>query len=92
MNRNVYTCENTRQKLHTTTRKLLDVCSFGYQVVCCSNEKHTKPVKVYRGDDAGVKFIECLMNEEIEINEILKKNESMKMSKTDVEEHREATH
>lgn len=31
-------------------------CSCGYKVVCCYDNKHSKAVKMYRGENAAYKF------------------------------------
>lgn len=57
-NKTIFTCENDPSKSHTTKKKLLEICSFGYKVVCSENPKYTKPVKIYRGENASDKLLE----------------------------------
>ena len=33
-------------------------CSYGYMVVCCYDDKYSKPVQIYRGENAVYKFME----------------------------------
>ena len=33
-------------------------CRYGYWVVCCYYDKYSKPVQIYRGEDAVHKFME----------------------------------
>ena len=63
----------------TTSTTRLEVCSFGYKVVC-EDERYTKPVVIYRGKDAGEKLIECLLQEQGEIEKILSKVEPMNVT------------
>ena len=79
-------------KSQTTPKKHLDVCSFGYKVVCCANDRYSKPVQIYRGPNASEKFIERLLAEQREIKEILKKNEPMFMTDEDKKHFSEASH
>lgn len=88
----VQTCENSGEKSHTTTTKHLNVCSFGYKVVCSADEKYTKPTKIYRGPNAADTFIERLLQEQREIKELLNKNEPMIMTDEDKKHFAEATH
>ena len=37
-------------------------CSYGYKVVCCYDDKYTKPVKIYRGEEVK-KFMDEMLNE-----------------------------
>ena len=48
-------------------------CSYGYKVVCLENERYSKPFKMFRGEDAVFKFFESIFQEELEINEHMKK-------------------
>jgi hypothetical protein len=45
-----------------------EACSYGYKVVCHENDKYTKPLKTFRGEDAVYKFFEALFEEELEIH------------------------
>ena len=38
-------------------------CSYGYKVVCCYDNKFTKPVQIYRGIDAAYNFLEKMLDE-----------------------------
>ena len=46
-------------------------CVYGYKVVCCYDDKYSKPIQIYRGENAVNKFMEgmseevkyCRMNE-----------------------------
>lgn len=90
--RPIQTCENNIEISHTTPTKRLDVCCFGYKVVCSADDRYSKPTEVYRGPDAADKFIERLLEEQREIKEILKRNEPMVMTAEDEKRFSEATH
>ena len=38
-------------------------CSYGYKVVCCYDDKYTKPVKIYRGEEPIKTFMDEMLNE-----------------------------
>ena len=60
-------------------------CSYGYKVVCCYDDKLSKPFKMYRGVDSVNKFFSDIFEEEKEILEKLKefKNTPMELSNED---------
>ena len=41
-------CEPNKNKSYTDKYKKHTNCSYGYEVVCCYDDKYTKPVKIYR--------------------------------------------
>ena len=38
-------------------------CSYDYRVVCCYDDKYTKPVKIYRGEEPIKTFMDEMLNE-----------------------------
>ena len=63
------------QKLTVTQKQEMDkeqteklqkhvACSYGYKVVCCYDEKLSKPFKMYRGFDSVYKFFTDIFEEE----------------------------
>ena len=38
-------------------------CGYGYKVICCYDDKYTKPTQVYRGKNAVYKFMESMLDE-----------------------------
>ena len=51
------TCQPSNQKSYTTTYQSHRACGFGYKVVCHYDQSYSKPVQIYRGEDAIEKFI-----------------------------------
>ena len=45
----------------TTTYQKHKACSYGYKVICCYDDKYSKPIKIYRGEDSIDKFIEDML-------------------------------
>ena len=68
-------------------------CGYGYKVVCCYDDKYTKPTQVYRGPNAVYKFIEAILQEEKHCKETMKKcfNKDLRMSKKDEELFKQET-
>ncbi|MCG7869684.1 MAG: DNA polymerase, partial [Candidatus Thiodiazotropha taylori] len=75
----VHTCQPNPDRSASTPSTKLEVCGFGYKVVC-ENEQYTKPTVIYRGKDAGKKLIEGLLREEEEIRSILSNIEPMNIT------------
>ena len=38
-------------------------CGYGYKVVCCYDDKYSKPVQKYKGENAVHKFMEKMLKE-----------------------------
>ncbi len=74
INRPIDTCTPDPTMSHTTPTRHLNVCSFGYKVVCVSPEK-TKQTVIFRGPNASEKFLECLLEEKQAIETQLAKIE-----------------
>ena len=60
-------------------------CGYGYKVVCCYDDKYTKPVQIYRGEKAVYKFMEKMLEEVKYCKNIMKKefNKPLIMEKDD---------
>ena len=52
---NVQGCKPNNDKSYTEKYQKHTDCSYGYKVVCC--DKYSKPVQIYRGENAVYKFI-----------------------------------
>ena len=68
-------------------------CSYGYKVVCCYDDRLSKPFKMYRGLDSVHKFFTDIFAEEKEILDKLKEFQKTPMYMSNEEEmhHRKAT-
>ena len=55
--------EEMKKRLYTEAYQTHEDCGFGYKVVCCYDDKYSKPVKIYRGKNAVYKFLEQTLNE-----------------------------
>ena len=56
-------CLPPDQKSYTSTYQSHRACSYGYKVICHADQNYSKPVQIYRGEDAIEKFIEKMFEE-----------------------------
>ena len=61
-------CQEQTEKLQKHV-----ACSYGYKVVCCYDDRLSKPFKMYRGLDIVNKFFADIFQEEKEILEKIKR-------------------
>ena len=54
----VSSCKPNNDKSYTEAYQKHTDCGYGYKVVCCYDDKYTKPVQIYRGQRAVYKFME----------------------------------
>ena len=59
----VDSCQPNNEKSYTEAYQKHTDCGYGYKVVCCYNNKYSKPVQVYRGENAVYKFMENMLEE-----------------------------
>ena len=55
---NVQGCKPIDDKSYTDAYQKRTDCGFGYKVVCCYDDKYTKPVQIYRSGNTVYKFME----------------------------------
>ena len=48
-------------------------CSCGYKVECCYDDKYSKPIQTYRGENAVYKFVEKMLKEVKYCKAVIKK-------------------
>ena len=51
-------CQPNNDKSYTESYQNHKDCGFGYKIVCCYDDKYSKPVQNYRGEKAVYKFME----------------------------------
>ena len=51
------------KRSYTEAYQTHEDCGYGYKVVCCYDDKYSKPVKIYHGKNAVYKFLEQTLNE-----------------------------
>lgn len=68
-------------------------CGFSYKVVCCYDDKYSKPAQIYRGENAVCKFMEKIIDEVKYCRNTIKYkfNKPIKMTPADEETFKQAT-
>ena len=59
----IHGCQPNNDKSFTEAYQKHTDCGYGYKVVCCYDDKYTKPVQIYRGEKAVYKFMEAMLEE-----------------------------
>ena len=54
-------CKPNNYKSYTEAYQKHTNCRYGYKVVCCYDDKYSKPVQIYRGENATYKFLEKML-------------------------------
>ena len=85
-------CQPNNDKSYTEAYQKHTDCSYGYKVVCCYDDKYTKPIQIYRGEKAVYKFMEAMLEEVKYCKKVMKKefNKPFRMIKEDEEEFQKA--
>ena len=61
-------------------------CSYGYEVVCCYDDKYNKYTRIYRGENAVYKFMEKMLEEVEYCKAVIKKHFNKPLVMTEVDE------
>ena len=85
-------CQPNNDKSYTEAYQKHTDCGYGYNIVCCYDDKYSKPTKTYRGKKAVYKFIEAMLEEVKYCKKVIKKefNKPLKMTKEDEEKFQKA--
>ena len=75
-------CKPNTEKSFTQAYQKHTDCGYGYKVVCCYDDKYTKPIKIYRKPKAVYKFMEAMLKEIGYCKYVIKKyfNKPLKMT------------
>ena len=89
----IHGCQPSNQKSFTEVYQKHTDCGYGHKVVCCNDDKYTKPIQYYRGEKAVYKFMESMLNEVKYCKKILKTkfNKPLKMTPDDENDFQTAT-
>ena len=65
--------------------KSIQIAGYGYKLVCCYDDKYSKPLIIYRGEKAVYGFLEDMLKEVKYCKKVMKKefNKPLKMTKDD---------
>ena len=88
----IHGCQPNNDKSYTEAYQKHTDCGYGYKVVCCYDDKYTKPVQIYRGEKAVYKFMEAILDEVKYCKKVMKKyfNKPLRMTKDDEEKFQKA--
>ena len=86
-------CQPNTEKSYTDAYQKHTDCGYGYKVVCCYDNEYTKPVQIYRGENAVYKFMENMLEEVNWCKSKMKKhfNKPLKMTKENKRDFKKAT-
>ena len=89
----IHGCQQKGNKSYTEAYQKHTDCGYGYKVVCCYDDKYTKPIQLYRGENAVHKFMENMLEEVKWCKKVMKKhfNKPLKMSNDNEQEFEKAT-
>ena len=81
----VHGCKPNNDKSYTEAYQTHEDCGYGYKLVCCYDDKYSKPVQIYRGENAVYEFMERMLGEVKYCKNIMKKefNKPLKMTDDD---------
>ena len=57
----VHGCQPNNDKSYSESYQNHKNCGYGYKVVCRHDDKYSKPVQIYRGENAVHKFMEKML-------------------------------
>ena len=74
-----------KDRSYTETYQTHKDCGSAYKVVCCYDDKYSKPIQTYRGENAVYKFMEKMLEEVEYCKAVIKKqfNKPLVMTKDD---------
>ena len=86
-------CQPNNKKSYTEAYQKHTDCGYGYKVVCCYDDKYSKPIQTYRGENAVHKFMENMLGEVKRCKSIMKQyfNKPLKMTDEDKDAFQKAT-
>ena len=89
----IHGCQQKGNKSYTEAYQIHTDCGYGYKVVCCYDDKYTKPIQLYRGEKAVYKFMENILEEVKYCKKVMKKyfNKPLRMTEENEQEFKKAT-
>ena len=70
----ISSCQPSDSKSYTEKYQKHTACSFGYKVVCHYDEKYSRDLVIYRGEDCIKKFIKCMFDEVKNCQEVIREH------------------
>ena len=89
----IHGCQPNNEKSYTEAYQKHTDCGYGYKVVCCYDHKYSRPVQIYRGENAVYKFMENMLEEVNWCKSKMKKhfNKPLEMTKENETDFQKAT-
>ena len=89
----IHGCLPNNEKSYTEAYQKYTDCGYGYKVVCCYDDKYSKPVEIHRGENAVHKFMENMLEEVNWCKSIMKKyfNKPLEMTEENEIDFQKAT-
>ena len=89
----IHGCQPDSNKSYTEAYQKHTDCGYGYKVICCYDDKYTKPIQLYRGEKAVYKFMENMLEEVKYCKKAMKTffNKPLRMTEEDEDEFKKAT-
>ena len=89
----VDSCQPSDKKSYTEAYQKHTDCGYGYKVVCCYDDEYSKPVQVFRGENAVYNFMENMLEEVDWCKQTMEKhfNKPLEMTEEDEVDFRKAT-
>ena len=76
-------CRQNNDSSYTEAYQKHTDCGYGYKVVCCYDDKYTKPIQIYRGENAVYKFMKVMLDEVKYCKEVMRRNFNKPLKMTD---------
>ena len=78
-------CQPDDNQSYTNAYQKHTDCGYGYKLVCCYDDKYSKPLTIHRGEKAVYGFLEDMLKEVKYCKKVMKKefNKPLKMTKDD---------
>ena len=85
-------CQRNDKLSYTEAYQKHTDCGYGYKVICCYDDKYSKPIKIYRGKKAVYNFMEKMLEEVKYCKYVMKKefNKPLRMTKDDMDKFQKA--
>ena len=78
-------CKPNYDKSYTEAYQTHEDCCYGYKVICCYDDKYSKPIQTYQGENVVYEFMEKMLEEVEYFKGIVMKrfNKPLKMTEND---------
>ena len=89
----IHGCQPNDEKSFTEAYQKHTDCGYGYKLVCCYDDKYSKPLQLYRGQNSVYKFMEAMLQEVDYCKKIMRDyfNKPLKMTENEENDFKKAT-